>query len=155
MDIVYLQKEIYLEDAGTHRDIYVLNTTKDDWKKWVDIVNERYGVEFFNGQTQTTENKINFQAILDFWMGKTDLINGAKIKLNGIDIHCHFFSDQEIENDVDPSQIKTIDDHNELMDYLRTVSTGLDKRVILTPENSQEIVLIECEKGQIAVSPTG
>jgi hypothetical protein len=84
--------------------------------------------------------------------GKTDLLNSATINLNGIDINCHFFTDQEIENDVDPIQIKTIEDHNRLLDYLQTVSTALNKRIILTPENSRNYVLIECENGKTKIT---
>jgi hypothetical protein len=150
MDWTTLKDTIYGFD-GSWLDIYVLDTTQKDWKKWVDIVNEQYSVSFYNGQTEKTETKIDFQAVLNKWSGKTDLINGATIKLDGVDINCHFFSDQEIENDIDPRQVKTIDDHNKLMDYLGTVSAALNKRVILTQENLQEFVLIECENGKITV----
>ena len=152
MNIEHLQKEIYFEDEGLLRDIYVLNTKITDWKKWVDIVNENYSVEFYNGQTKATENKINFKVVQDYMTGKTDLLNSATINLNGIDINCHFFTDQEIENNVDPIQIKTIEDHNRLLDYLQTVSTALNKRIILTPENSRDYVLIECENGKIKIT---
>jgi hypothetical protein len=152
MNIEHLQKEIYFEDEGLLRDIYVLNTNITDWKKWVDIVNENYSVEFYNGQTKATENKINFLVVQDYMTGKTDLLNLATINLNGIDINCHFFTDQEIENNVDPIQIKTIEDHNRLLDYLQTVSTVLNKRIILTPENSRNYVLIECENGKTKIT---
>ncbi|CAM3989449.1 MULTISPECIES: hypothetical protein [Flavobacterium] len=146
MNIENLQKEVYFEDDGMLRDIYVLNTTKDDWKKWVEIVNEKYVVDFYNGQTEKIEGKINFETVLDVWTGKTDKLNEATIKLDAIDIKCHFFTDEEIENDIDPIQIKTIEDHNKLMDYLRTISKAINKRVILTPENIREVVLIDIDR---------
>jgi len=139
-----IKDEVYYWD-GSWRDIYVLGTTQDDWNKWIELVNQNYQVEFYNGQTQQKEDRINRQVVFDYWTGKTDLLNDATIKLGSIIIKCHFFTDQEIENDIDPREIDTIEDHQRLMSYLIDISKALNKMVILTAENEQETVYISVD----------
>jgi hypothetical protein len=43
-----LKEEVYFED-GSLRDIYIFDTSIEDWKKWVDLVNREYRVSFYNG----------------------------------------------------------------------------------------------------------
>ena len=143
-----IQDEIYFED-GSWRDIYVLETNRNHWQKWIKLINENYLVEFFNGQTQKLENKINEEIVFNFWDGKTELFNGATIKLNSVDIKCHFFTESEIENDLDPAQIDSIENHKDLLEYLIAVSSSVQKEVILTSENCPENKLIIVENKEI------
>jgi hypothetical protein len=129
-----LRKEIYYLD-GSLRDILVRNVTREDWKKWINLINTNYSVEFYNGQTQQIEAAINPTILFDYWDKKTDLINSATIKIDHINIKCYFFDEREIENDITPIEINNIDDHNKLLDYLKDVANTLDKIVVVTPEN--------------------
>ena len=49
-----------------------------------------------------------------------------------------FFSIDEIENDFFPEEVKTIEQHNLIIEYLKSISKILNKEVILTPENYSE-----------------
>jgi hypothetical protein len=140
--------KIYFED-GSLRDILILDFSIEDWKKWVDLVNSRYIVEFYNGQTQLTTNHIDFEVIKDFWTGNTDLVNSATIYLNNIIVKCYFFDDLEFENDIQPKEFKCEDDHLKLMKYLKDISQAVNKEVILTEENSKDSILIEIKKNEI------
>ena len=120
MDFQELKDKIYYSD-GSLRDIYVLQTNMEDNKKWVDFVNEHYIVKWFNGLTQTDETKIDF-----------------KIQINN-----HFFIDTEIENDISPKEINSLQDHERVIGYMISLSKALDKQIILTPENEQGTILIK------------
>ena len=52
-----------------------------------------------------------------------------------IPTRCHFFRDDEVENDIDPQKITSYAVHQQLMDYLTRLSQALGKEVVLTPEN--------------------
>jgi hypothetical protein len=145
MNWIDLKNNIYYCD-GSLRDIYILDINKSDWKKWVDYVNNNYKVIWFNGLLSKDENQINFSVIDDYWEGKHDLCSTAKICINDFQINTHFFDDSEIENDIDPREFNSIDDHNKLIKYLIDLSTLLDKEIILTPENEQETVLLRIFK---------
>jgi hypothetical protein len=145
-----LKEEIYYED-GSLRDIYIFDTSPNDWKKWVELVNKQYKVDFYNGQNQQTTERIEFEAIETLWSGKTDLLSGATVFINNFQIKCYFFGWEEFENDICPKEIKSEDDHIQLLNYLKAISTHLDKKVILTAENMREVVLIEVVKDKVKI----
>ena len=102
-----LKDKIYFWD-GSWRDIYIPNTTEKDWNKWINFVNENYQVDWYNGKAEADQNKIDFNVILEYWNGNHDLCSTAKIFIDKIQINAHFFDDQEIENDIDPREFKSI-----------------------------------------------
>ena len=65
-----------------------------------------------------------------------------KIVKDRIAIHCYFFCDEEIENDIDPREIRSWGDHVRLLNYLKIMSYVLKKEVILTPESCPTHVLL-------------
>jgi hypothetical protein len=132
-----LHDEIYYCD-GSWRDIYVNETTEDDWRKWINFVNDNYPVEFYNGLREITANQIDFNAVLDYWRGKTNHGNHATIIVNSIKLNCHFFQITNIENDLDPKEIVYVTDHEIVLKYMTEVSKLLRKTVVLTPENSPD-----------------
>jgi len=143
-----LQKRIYFED-GSWRDIYVLNATTKDWEKWVDLVNKKYRVEFWDAKTDLKTDKIDFTIVKEYWDSNGDReIVSATIKLGSININCHFFDDSEIENDIDPIEIRSQEDHEKLVDYLNDISVALDKEVIVTDENTKDSVLMRIKSGE-------
>jgi hypothetical protein len=146
-----LKEEIYYED-GSLRDIYIFDTSPNDWKKWVELVNKQFRVAFYNGQTQQTTDRIDFEVIELLWSGKTDLLNWATVFINEFQIKCYFFARKEIENDICPREIKSEDDHIQLLNYLKAISAHLDKRVVLTAENSREDVLIKVKKDKVEIT---
>jgi hypothetical protein len=148
MDWTELKNKIYYCD-GSWRDIYVSGTSVSDWKKWVDYVNEHYLVNSLNGKTNQDEKKIDFATIKGYWAGDHDFCTTAKVFVDNLQINAHFFDNTELENDIDPSEVNSIDDHNKLIKFMTDLSNILNKAVILTPENGHEIVLIKVHKGRI------
>lgn len=137
MDWKYLKDNIYFSD-GSLRDIYVLNSSRADWEKWMDFVNENYKVDFkyFDDKDELIcSNKIISEHIFNLWDGVSDSIVDATIYLKEILVKCYFFTDEEIENDITPNEVENLEDHNQILDYLKSVSKILNKEIILTNEN--------------------
>lgn len=151
MNWTELKEKIYYWD-GSWRDIYLLETSIDDNLKWINFVNENYRIEWFNGLTQKDENKIDFEVVKQFWNGNHDFCSTAKVFIEHIQINNHFFIDKEIENDIDPREINSIEDHERVLKYMSDLSLLLDKPIILTPENDKEIVLMKVSKVGIEYS---
>lgn len=151
MDFKKLKDKIYYSD-GSLRDIYVHNTTKEDWQIWADYVNENYRTTFHIYETQVQQGKVDLSKIFDYWKGIHDNCSTATVFINDIQVHAHFFSDQEIENDISPKEIKSINEHNKLINYMVGLSNALGKEVILTPENQPNIVLISVYKDEIVIN---
>jgi hypothetical protein len=142
MNWTEIKSKIYYWD-GSWRDIYILHTNKQDWEKWVNYVNENYRIDSYNGKEDKKENAINFSVIEEKWNGSSDFLSTATVFIDRIQINAHFFIDTEIENDIDPREINSLEDHNRLIKYMTDLSILLDKDVILTPENEQETILIK------------
>ena len=141
MNWTQLKDKIYFED-GSLRDIYVLGTNNHDWKKWVELINEKYTVEFFDGKADLIKDKIDFKQIEDYWSVKNREIIYAKIKLASVNIICHFFSESEIENHFDPQEVDSLDCHNEILAYLQDIAATLVNDVHMTDENYADSKLI-------------
>jgi hypothetical protein len=137
----HIKESIYFED-GSLRDIYVLNTTQQDWFKWAEHVNSKYKVEFYNGLKQSIENRINIKIIEEYWAGNSNCLSSARIFIREMIVMCYFFSDLEIENDIQPKEVKSVDDHLALLKYLKEISRLLQKELVLTEESTCEHVLL-------------
>lgn len=137
-----IKDEIYFED-GSLRDIYVLNTTRDDWYRWIGYVNSNYPITFYNHNLgEGIEfDQIDSQAITDWWDGKSDCSCTAHVRIREAYLSVHFFSEDEIESDISPKEFNSLEQHLALLKYLQEVSQLLNKEVILTDENSSENVL--------------
>ena len=149
-----LKENIYYRD-GSLRDIYIRNTTKEDWKLWSEMVNSTYKITFFSGERNLSTDKIDIYEVYDYWDGKSDLCLTATILIGNIVVKAHFFSEEEIENDITPSDINSHDDHLLLVNYLRAISTALGKKVVLTPENykaSTDMELITVDNGEVIIA---
>ncbi len=151
MDFQKLKDKIYYCD-GSLRDIYILHTDIDDNRKWTEFVNENYTIKWFNGLTQENESKIDFEVVRGYLNGDHDLCSSASVFLDKIQINNHFFVDTEIENDISPKEINSIDDHNKLITYMTGLSKVLEKKVVLTPENEATIALITVDKDEIDIN---
>ena len=151
MNWTQLKNSIYNWD-GSWRDIYVKNTTSKDWEKWVQFVNSNFEIKWHNANLKRDEPKIDFNVIQEYWRGNTELISTAQIFLDKIQINSHFFGNDEIENDLDPREFRSMEDHQKLIKYLKGVSKHLGKPVFLTPENNIDIILIEVNGDKVILN---
>lgn len=131
-----IKQNIYYSD-GSLRDIYVLNSTRADWEKWINYINENYEVKFiyYNDEgKEISNNKIAFQKVTEYWENTLDSVLNAEFLINKVVFKCYFFDVNEIENDIWPNDVNNIEQHNSIVEYLKSVSKLLNKEVILTPE---------------------
>lgn len=141
-----LKKRVYFED-GSLRDILVLGATVKDWEIWIDLVNEKYQVEFWDAKTVRSD-KIDFAIVKELWDsdGEREVVS-ATIKLGPVNVKCYFFYGSDIENDILPCEVKLPEDHERVVAYLKDMSISLGKEVILTDEGTATSVLIRVKDG--------
>ncbi|GAB3833520.1 hypothetical protein [Hymenobacter jeollabukensis] len=153
MDWNQLKEEIYYVD-GSLLDIYVLNTTAEDWWRWVELVNANYSVTFSGLDSGQTQDWIDFAVVERMWAKPEEREwSTARIQLRNFTINCLFFWEGDIENDIDPKDFQSIEDHEALLLYLQRVSEALQKPVRLTPENTEEMALIEVNGSDVRITP--
>lgn len=151
MDWQQLKDSIYYLD-GSLRDIYVHGTTRNDWHVWADFVNQNYQISFYLSGTEIKSDGINIKKVFEYWDGINKNGLTATVFINGIKMNVHFFSENEIENDIVPAEIHSIEDHIKIINYLVQISKVLNKRITLTPENLPEVELIIVDQDDITIN---
>lgn len=128
---------------GTLRDIYVQDVTLADWEKLIDFLNLNYDIRY--GEEE--KKQIDKEYVLRFLKDETGEleIKVLKIGFKGVNIHCYFFLPDQIEFDVDPLEIKTINDFESIETFMISISKTLKNQVTLTEENSPEFPLIKID----------
>lgn len=151
MDWEELKDKVYYWD-GSWRDIYIHHTTEEDWQLWADFVNKNYKTSFHIYETEANESKVDLNKIFEYWNGVHEYCSTATVYVDNIKVNSHFFTEGEIENDITPAEINSIDDHNKLIGYMKSLSKLLNKPVHLTPENRSEIVLISVDRDEVKIN---
>ncbi len=124
---------------GSLRDIYIQETSLSDWDKLIDILNSEYDLKYFS------ENKIDKKEVFKYLQDKTGEIEckTVSISIKNVKINCHFFLIEQIEFDVEPSEIKSKSEFDSLLSFMATLSTKLKKQITLTGENEVTFPLIK------------
>jgi hypothetical protein len=133
---------------GTLLDIYVQDVDISDWKKLFNLLNDNYKLTFKSFDEEEEVDQIKIKSIINYLEDETGEFedNILSIFLNDIQINCHFFLAEQIEFDIEPKEINTIDDFLLIYNFMISISKSLKKQVTLTGENSPEFPLIKIDK---------
>lgn len=134
------------EKDGTLRDIYVQNIEISDWEKLIELLNSEYKISYGNNE-ENFSNQIDLDYVKKMFADETGEleIKFARIDLNGNLIVCHFFLEDQIEFDISPSKIKSINELNLILEFMKSVSKKLNKEITLCGENQPEFPLIKID----------
>jgi len=129
------------EPDGALRDIYVQEVSLRDWKNLTDLINEKYTV-IYEG-----EKKIAKQDVIEYLTDKTGEVEckTVSIELEKIQLNCHFFLEDEIEFDIDPKQINSLEDFELVEKFMIDLSKSLDNQITLTYENDSKFPLVKID----------
>jgi hypothetical protein len=136
-----IQEQVLDENGGSLRDIYVHNTSIQDWQRVLSQIKNR-GYDCRAEQKGETVTLDNFDPTSHLLNSDSEHWPHLYIKLGNIQINCHFFWDKEIEFDIEPKEIRGIEDAVLLFEFMKVVSMAATKDCILTYENSPEIEII-------------
>jgi hypothetical protein len=124
----------FLRD-GTLRDAYILDTTLDDWQKFIEFIKVNgYKYKFKTREKEPSPLPDDVSTIVE----QEDL-SLLSIFVNSIQINCHFFIIAEIELDLDPGEFLGAMQFKCLVEFLSRLSCYLQKEIRVTPENSPKI----------------
>ena len=124
---------------GSWLDIYVLKANPECWQKALDFVRASYPL-VYGVDLDRAEFPREVTAIFSKRVEANTWLN---IDVNGIDVACHFFTEDEIEFDLDPRHIDDETMFGHLCEFMRRLGQHLDQSVILTPENNQDRIIIQ------------
>lgn len=131
------------EPDGSLRDIYIQDVTLSDWEILIDFLNLTYDLKF----GQDGKNQIDKEYIIKYLNDETGKMEGKSLEIyfNGLIFHCYFFLPNQIEFDIDPNEIQTINDFESIEKFMMSISKTLKNQVTLTSENSPEFPLLKID----------
>ncbi len=123
------------EPDGSLIDIYVQEVSIYDWGKVIDLLNNKYSLQI---DKEYTIKYLNDE------LGELES-KGVTINLNKISLNCHFFLSDQIEFDIDPKEINSIEDFQAIENFMEEISKTLDNQITLTGENTPEFPLVKID----------
>ncbi|MCB9305262.1 MAG: hypothetical protein H6565_01565 [Lewinellaceae bacterium] len=132
------------EPDGALRDIYVQEVSLNDWKKIIDLINKGYKVNY------SGTNQINKSYVVEYLTDETGEIESksASIFLGEIRLNCHFFLEDQIEFDVDPKEVNSLEDFELIENFMVDVSKSIDNQITLTDENNPKFPLVKIDSNR-------
>ena len=144
------------EPDGSLLDIYVQETTLDNWLTLIDFLNANYKLKYDPTLDNELQDKINKEYITTFLLDTTGELECRTVSVfsDNLVFNCHFFLKDEIEFDTDPREFKEQKDFETLIGFMTAVSKALNKEIILTAEGFPNIPLITLDNlsGQLKIS---
>lgn len=132
------------EPDGALIDMYVQEISLVDWRKVISLINKKYKVKY-NGADKIDEN-FAIKYLTDA-TGEMES-KSASIHLGEIQLNCHFFLENQIEFDINPTEINSIKDFGIIEAFMIAISTKLDNQVILTSENNPKFPLVKIDSNR-------
>ena len=130
--------QLDFEFDGSWRDLYVLNTTIYDWQRLIDFLRSSPYLLIYKVDFEETSLP---QLVEQVFTKRNEASPLLSINIGSVILNCHFFTEDEIEFDIDPREIVSAVQSEQVFAFMRHVGQLLNKEVILTPENEPRIVI--------------
>jgi hypothetical protein len=143
---------VEFEFDGSWRDIYVIDTKISHWQLLIDFLNSN--IYAYSCTIDGKKSKLPSSA-KDVFDADFEYKPQLRVIVGSAILNCHFFTDEEIEFDLDPRSIQSEQQAEQIFTFMRQIGGILNKEVILTPENLREspIFKFEPSSGQFKFIP--
>jgi len=126
---------------GSLRDIYVTPATLNDWRVIYPLLRDAPGVKYsVDGIAKQIPASVE-----ESFVARQSANPLLYFRVGPISVCFHFFSEEEIECDVDPRDIGSQSDLDALLGFVSQLADAVRKPIIITPENSREYPFITYE----------
>jgi len=121
---------------GSLRDLYIPNTTLDDWDRLLNFLRDcRFELAYsLDGRPAPVPGR----ASEAFRREESGLL---ACRLGRMTLNCHFFCPEEIEFDLDPREIDSPAELSRLEQFMSEIGSLLRKEVRLSDENCRDEAL--------------
>lgn len=124
------------EADGSLRDIYVLDTSLEDWRRVLRFLRQGpYAARLVHPEDQDAVRPMPQDLSLLFGEDRTYLLH---FSIGGVLLACHFFTPEEVEFDFVPNGLSE-ESLRELLRFMARLGDVTRKRVVMTPENAREL----------------
>ena len=132
------------EPDGSLRDIYVQDISIREWEKLIDHLNANFNLRY------SDTDQIDKEYALEYLRDKSGEMESKTltIHLGQIQVNCFFFLSEQIEFDIDPKEVNSINDFEQIESFMTSISDILQEQVTLTEENSPEFPLFKVDSNK-------
>ncbi|TNC10550.1 hypothetical protein FF100_23110 [Methylobacterium terricola] len=123
---------------GALLDIYVLETSHQDWARVWDLLRAKPERLTFEIDGQAKPPPAEVAEVFNFYPARSVLVS---YRLGKQRLNCHFFTEEEIEFDLDPRDVDSLLEADRLVGFLNALGRATMKEVLLTVENSPDEVI--------------
>ena len=124
---------------GSWRDIYVLGTSMGHWQRALDALrSSSFRMRYFRDGVESPLPSNVAEAFPE--PGHADRL--LSVDLDGPIANAHFFTESEIEFDLDPSEVHGQRELEALVRFMRLLANATGCEVILTPENQEHVRIL-------------
>lgn len=144
MSFVETKSEVLYED-GSLRDAVIGDTTRESYEDLLSFINED-GLTaeiLIDGEASDIE-----KALSEFDRGDERLIPIIRFSIGKVCMACHFFTEEEIEIDFMPNEVKSEYDWQKVISFFERLSKYLNKDIGIFPENMHETCLYQIKAQQ-------
>jgi len=132
--ITWAQVEQDFEWDGSLLDIYVRSATIKDWKAVYNHLRRNPTLGFFlDGDAATLPEDVT--EVFAMRPLKSPMLS---VRFGSVTVVTHFISEDEIECDIDPRDVRSQVDLDAVFAFLKQIGDCVAKPVLLTPENYRE-----------------
>lgn len=116
---------------GSLRDIYITPATIEDWRALYPLLKCSSGAEFtVDGDTEPLPTSVD--QVFAIRLSASPML---RIKAGRVAVVFHFFSDDEIECDISPSEVRSQSELDGLLGFVGKIGDATQKQVFITQEN--------------------
>lgn len=146
------QVKAEFEWDGTLRDLYILSADVRTWQQVVEFLRaSEYACRF-----QLDDEELPLPAdVAALFRMRPEVYALLSVNMDGIAINCHFFTEGEVEFDLDPRENDGDKKLQELLGFMRGIGQATGRAVRLAPENCACVPVFEYspESDQVRYSP--
>jgi hypothetical protein len=130
---------------GSWRDIYVLGTDIRAWMRFL------AAIPAWNLPYAYTENgeRAPFPPTRIPFVGASELSALLELSVGGATLNCHFFTEDEIELDLDPREVCARRSAEDIVSFMSQLSELVQLPAVLTPENreTEALIMVDAVRG--------
>ena len=118
---------------GALRDIYVFGTSAREWQDVYDAIRSAYRVLFHD----LTHPPDDVRELLNAMESCT-----ITVEPDGLDINCHFFTEDEIEFDLSPDGVTSRETLDPVCRFMQVVGRAAGKDAVLVVEDGRDWIIL-------------
>ena len=123
---------------GSLRDVYVHGTSLADWQEVLDLLLSLYPARYLvDGSDRPLP-----RSAAQVFSTRASADVAMSFDVRGLRVNCHFFEPEDLELDIEPSEVDSQERFAALQELLRSIGDLLRKPVDLTAENAPDFVMM-------------